>query len=103
MSAEEDKELADKIPLMLSLALDVADHSARSDIEIYAYSTVDGKGNAVLDTGRPGQAIDDGDGDWRTIVSNAVRYVELRQELKKDALPYTMTHIDGLVWFEDRT
>lgn len=99
MKPEEiEKAMSD----VAELAIRVADHCARTDIEIYARATTDGKGNPVFEVGESSLFLD-GSEDWQTIVNNAVRYIELCASLNKDALPFTMMHVDGLVWFSERS
>lgn len=78
-----------------SLALDIADHAARSEIELYSMQTRDVNGRRVFDTKKPRE--DSVDQESVSIVAKAVRYIELRGK----ALPYRLQRSGSLVWFEE--
>lgn len=74
------------------LALAIADHAVRSDVECYAHQVSLSK----YDLTRP-QDNDD-DVDQVAIANNAARYIELRG----DALPFVMHRQGDVVWFGKR-
>jgi hypothetical protein len=80
------------------LAVLIADRFARSEIEMFCRNVGAGTGRPVFDIGCP--MIDSGvpAREWLAAIAEAVRYIELRS----DALPYRMHHVDDLVWFEER-
>lgn len=78
-----------------SLAMDLADHAARSEIELYSAHVVDITGRHVFDTeNTPEDCVD---GKIATLVTKALRYIELRGS----ALPYRLRRSGALVWFEE--
>lgn len=82
--------------LMLhSLAMAIADHAARSEIELYSMQRTDISGRRVFDTSKSRE--DSVDKQCLAIVDKAVRYIELRGS----ALPYRLKRADGVVWFEE--
>lgn len=82
--------------ILYSLALDIADHAARSEIELYSMQTCEADGRRVFDTQKPRE--DSVDQECVSIVAKAVRYIDLRG----NALPYRMRHSGALVWFEEQ-
>jgi hypothetical protein len=80
------------------LAVQIADRFARSEIEMFCRNVSAGTGRPVFDLSCP--LIDSGapECEWPAAIAEAVRYIELRS----DALPYRMHHVDDLVWFEER-
>jgi hypothetical protein len=80
------------------LAVQIADRFARSEIEMFCRNVAAGAGRPVFDISCP--LIDSGvpAREWLAAIAEAVRYIELRD----DALPYRMHHVDDLVWFEER-
>jgi hypothetical protein len=94
MNVNADRPLAN----VRELAVQIADRFARSEIEMFCRNVAAGKGRPVFDLSCP--LVDSGAParELLAAIAEAVRYIELRS----DALPYRMHHIDGLVWFEDR-
>ena len=90
-----DNAISDCVTLHL-LARDIADHAARSEIELYAMQTCQADGRRVFDTHKPRE--DSVDPQCVSIAAKAMRYIELRG----NALPYRMRHCGALVWFEER-
>jgi hypothetical protein len=95
---DRDTRQADQILGALtvhSLAMDLADHAARSEIELYAAHVFDATGRHVFDTAK---SREDGvDEQSMALVAKALRYIELRGS----ALPYRLKRSGTLVWFED--
>ena len=77
-----------------SLAMDLADHAARSDIELYSTHVLDAAGRRVFDTKIPRD--DFIDEESAALVGKALRYIELRGS----ALPYRLRRSGSVVWFE---
>ena len=79
------------------LAVQIADRFARSEIEMFCRNVAAGKGRPVFDISCP--LVDSGAPacEGLAAIAEAVRYIELRS----DALPYRMHHVDDLVWFEE--
>ena len=90
-----DTEIGDFMALH-SLALAIADHSARSEIELYSMQILEADGRRVFDTQQPRE--DSVDQESLSIAAKAVRYIEHRG----NALPYRLRRSGSLVWFEDR-
>jgi len=93
-NTKTDDDIGDYLTLH-SLALDIADHAARSEIELYAMQTCEPDGRRVFDTQKPRE--DSVDHDSLSIAAKAIRYIELRGS----ALPYRLRRVGTLVWFED--
>lgn len=91
-TAQTDQILGDLT--VYSLAMDLADHAARSEIELYSAHTLDTTGRCVFDIGKP---RDDGADRHSGMVIKALQYIELRGK----ALPYRLKRSGSLVWFED--
>jgi hypothetical protein len=90
-----DTEIADFMTLH-ALALDIADHAARSEIELYSMQTLEADGRRVFDTQ---QAREESvDQTSLSIAAKAAWYIEQRGS----ALPYRLRRSGSLVWFEDR-
>jgi hypothetical protein len=93
---ETEKSVAISDHIMLhSLALAIADHAARSEIELYCLQTSDVSGRRMFDTNKPRE--DSVDNESLSIVDKAVRYIELRGS----ALPYRLKRSKEMVWFEE--
>ena len=82
---------------VLELALEIADSTARSDIECFANIVRITDGVSEYDLSQP--QADDGNDDDVALAQVAAEYINLRG----DALPYTLVRGDGVVWFEDKT
>ncbi|WP_458070905.1 hypothetical protein [Rhodanobacter sp. BL-MT-08] len=93
--AKTDNAIGDHMTLH-SLALDIADHAARSEIELYAMQFCEADGRRVFDTQRPRE--DSVGQESLSIAAKAVRYIELRG----NALPYQLRRSGTVVWFEDQ-
>ncbi len=92
---QTDIEVSDDMTLQ-ALALDIADHAARSEIELYAMQICEADGRRSFDTQKPRE--DSVDQESLSIAAKAARYIELRGS----ALPYRMRRSGTVVWFEDR-
>ncbi|MFZ0871217.1 MAG: hypothetical protein WAM90_10895 [Rhodanobacter sp.] len=94
MNASAERPLAN----VRELAMLIADRFARSEIEMFSRNVAAGTGRPVFDISCP--LTDSGIPacEWLAVIAQAVRYIELRS----DALPYRMHHVDDLVWFEER-
>lgn len=79
-----------------SLALDIADHAARSEIELYSMQILEADGRHVFDTQQPRE--ESVGPDSLSFAAKAVQYIERRG----NALPYRLRRSGSLVWFEDR-
>jgi hypothetical protein len=79
------------------LAVKIADRVARSDIELFCRDIAQGKGRPVFDVSCSPFDFDGWEDGRLSTIADVVRYVELRG----DALPYRMHHLDDLVWFEE--
>jgi len=76
-------------------AVAIADHSARSEIELYAEQTIDAQGRRLYDTTQPREeSVDEVS---LSLTAIAARYIELRG----NALPFRMHRTGAHVWFED--
>ena len=90
-----DTEIGDFMSLH-SLALDIADHAARSEIELYSMQILEADGRRVFDTQKPRE--ESVGLESLSIAAKAARYIEQRG----NALPYRIRRSGSLVWFEDR-
>lgn len=77
-----------------AMALAIADHAARSEIELYACQCVDADGRRVFDMAQPREETVDEQSF--ALVAIAVRYIELRGA----ALPYRLHRSGTCVWFD---
>jgi hypothetical protein len=94
MNASNDRPLGN----VRELAVQIADRFARSEIEMFCRNVSASKGRPVFDLSCP---LTDSCAPACALlvaIAESVRYIELRS----DALPYRMHHIDDLVWFEER-
>jgi hypothetical protein len=94
MNASNDRPLGN----VRELAVQIADRFARSEIEMFCRNVSAGKGRPVFDLSCPLTDSCAPACEWVAAIAEAVRYIELRS----DALPYRMHHVDDLVWFEER-
>ena len=79
------------------LSVAIADHSVRSEIELYAKHVPADDGSSMYRLDKP--SIDEGsDEDWKAIVDQAVEYIKLRG----DQLPFVMHRQSECVWFVER-
>ena len=89
---------------MQALAQTIADHAARSDIEIFAFGYRDDAGNLVFDITKPeGWTESTPEGDSLAVehAQRAAQYIKLRG----DVFPWRMVHVGNaphLVRFEDK-
>ncbi len=90
-----DTEVSAHITLH-ALALDIADHAARSEIELYAMQVCEADGRRSFDTQKPRE--DSVGQESLSIAAKAARYIELRGS----ALPYRLRRSGTVVWFEDQ-
>jgi hypothetical protein len=94
VNASGDRPSAD----VRELAVQIADRFARSEIEMFCRNVAAGTGRPVFDLSCPLIDSDVQECEWLAAIAEVVRYIELRS----DALPYRMHHVDDLVWFEER-
>lgn len=78
-----------------TLALAIADHAARSEIELYSLQILSPDGRRMFDTAKPRE--DSVHQDCLSIAAKAMQYIELRGS----ALPYRMQRSGEQVWFEE--
>jgi hypothetical protein len=78
-----------------ALALAIADHAARSEIELYSLQIREPDGRRVFDTQRPRE--ESVEQESLSIAAKAARYIEQRGS----ALPYRLRRSGTLVWFEE--
>jgi hypothetical protein len=82
---------------LVTVAMAIADHSVRSEIELYAKPVLADDGSSMYRIDQP--AIQEGSAeDWQAIVNQAVTYIEARD----DNLPFVMRRQGTCVWFVDR-
>jgi protocatechuate 3,4-dioxygenase beta subunit len=75
--------------------LAIADHAARSEIELYAEQTTDTEGRRLFNTMQPREeSVDE---ESLVLVAKAAHYIELRGA----SLPYRLHRLDSYLWFED--
>lgn len=78
-----------------AIAVAIADHAARSEIELYAVQATDIFGRRVFNTAlAPEESVDE---QGISLVAKAARYIELRGA----ALPYRLERAGTFVWFEE--
>jgi hypothetical protein len=93
-STQPDTQNGDFVTLH-ALALAIADHAARSEIELYSLQTIESDGRRVFDTQRPRE--ESVGQESLSIAAKAARYIEQRGS----ALPYRLRRSGSLVWFEE--
>ena len=79
------------------LALAIADHSVRSEIELYAKHVPADDGSSMYRIDQPSIAEGSAE-DWSAIVDQAIEYINARG----DELPYEMRQQGFAVWFVER-